>query len=114
MALGSAEASSPTSAAQTSAGSGASRNWLSRPPCSEMGAGSPLTPHPPSAASAHRLDALDELGAFPAAFAPHRLHRILDGLLVRDRVDLDARRLHLLDRPLVFLLPARPFPELPP
>src|SRR5258708_11160129 len=112
MALRSAEASSPTSSAPTSPGAGTSRTWFSRQPRSEMVAGSPLTPHPPSAASAHRLDALDELGVFAAVFVPDRLHRVLEGLLVRDRVDLDAGGLHLLERVLLFLLPELAFIEL--
>src|SRR5438132_12415435 len=63
---------------------------------------------PPQAAlegSFHRLDALDELGVFRPVLVPHRLHRVLERLLVGDLDDLDAGRLGLLQRLLLILVP---------
>src|SRR6266852_2174334 len=55
--------------------------------------------------SFHRLDALDELGVFRPVLVPHRLHRVLERLLVGDLDDLDAGRLGLFQRLLLILVP---------
>src|SRR5262249_5556621 len=55
--------------------------------------------------SFHVLNALDQLGLLFAVFLPHRLNRFLEGFLVVDVDDLDARFLHLALRLLLYRVP---------
>src|SRR5215469_11969204 len=55
--------------------------------------------------SFHVLNALDQLGLLFAVFLPHRLNRFLEGFLVVDIDDLDARFLHLALRLLLHRVP---------